>query len=54
MAEKGYHFLYLDLYVLGVDTYIVRDFSCEPNIYLSWSTLEIRVRLVPSKMFMPQ
>ena len=31
----------------------VRDLSCEPNIYLSWFTSEIRVRLVPSNMFQP-
>ena len=29
----------------------VRDLSCEPNIYLSQSTSEIRVRLAPSNMF---
>ena len=27
---------------------LVRDLSCEPNIYLSLSTSEIRMRLVPS------
>ena len=29
------------------------DISCKPNIYLSRSTSEIRVRLVPSNMFKP-
>ena len=27
--------LYLDLYVLGDDTLIIRDLSCKPNIYVS-------------------
>ena len=31
----------------------VRDLSCEPNIYVSWSTSELRVRLVPLSMFKP-
>ena len=35
----------------GVRALISWDLSCEPNIYLSWSTSEIRVRLVPSNMF---
>ena len=28
---------YLDLYVLGEDSWISQDLSCEPNIYVSWS-----------------
>ena len=31
----------------------VRDLSCKPNILMSWSTSEIRVRMVPSNMFKP-
>ena len=31
----------------------VRDLSCEPNIYVSWSTSEFRVRSVPLNMFKP-
>ena len=48
-----YHLSNLDLFVLGDQTssYSVRDRSGEPNIYVSWSTSEIRVRLVPSNMF---
>ena len=30
-----------------------KDLPCIPNIYVSWSTSEIRVRLVPSSMFKP-
>ena len=29
----------------------MKKFSCKPNIYVSWSTSEIRVRLVPSNIF---
>ena len=32
---------------------LVRDLSCEPNIYVSWSTSETRMRFVPSNMFSP-
>ena len=32
---------------------LVRDLSYEPNIYMSCSTSEIMVRLVPSKVFKP-
>ena len=42
-------FLSLDLYVLKV----VRDLPCDPNIYVSWSTSEIMVRLAPLNMFKP-
>ena len=31
----------------------VKDLSCESNIYLYWTTLEIRVRLVPSNIIKP-
>ena len=29
------------------------DISCEPNIYMSWSTTELKVRLVPLNIFKP-
>ena len=31
----------------------VRDLSCERNIYVSWSTSKLSVRLVPLNMFKP-
>ena len=31
----------------------VRDLSCKPNVYAFRSTSELRVRLVPLKMFKP-
>ena len=37
-------FLYFDLYVLGDDA-LIRGLPCNSNIYLSWSTSEIRVNL---------
>ena len=38
--------LYLDLYVPGDNALISQgSFSCQPNIYVSWSTSELRVRL---------
>ena len=37
-------FLYLDLYVLGDDVLI--SFLCKPNIYVSRSTFELRMRLM--------
>ena len=40
-------FLYLNLYFLGYDTSIIRDLSSDPNIYLSLSTSEISLMLVP-------
>ena len=40
-------FLYLYLYVLGDDALISWGLSCKPNIYVSSSTSELRVRLVP-------
>ena len=46
-------FLYLDLYVLGDDALISWGLSCKPNIYVSWSTSEIRVRLAPWNRFKP-
>ena len=42
-------FLYIDLYVL--EDY--RDLSCKLNIYLSLSTLEIRMRFVLTNIFKP-
>ena len=33
--------------------WIVRGLSCKPNIYVSWSTSELRVRLVPFDRFKP-
>ena len=39
--------LYLDLYVSGDDALI----SYKPNIYVSWSTSELRVRLAPLNRF---
>ena len=33
------------LNVLGDDEWIIRGLSCTPNIYVSWSTSELRVRL---------
>ena len=42
-----------DFYVLWDETSIRRDLLDEPNIYVSWSTSEIRVRLVPSNMCKP-
>ena len=41
--------LYLDLYILGD----VRAFSRKPNIYVSWSTSESRVRLAPLNRLKP-
>ena len=38
--------LYPDLYVLG-DAALIRGLLCKPNIYVSRSTTELRVRLVP-------
>ena len=39
-------FLYLYLYVLGDGVLIsYRDLSCKPNIYVYWSTCELRTRL---------
>ena len=32
---------------------ITRDHSCKPNIYVSWSTSELRVRLAPLNRFKP-
>ena len=43
--------VYLDLYVLGDDD--VRGLSCKPNIFVSWSTSELRVRLAPWNRFKP-
>ena len=40
-----FSFLYLDLYVLGDNSWISKDLSCKPNIYVSWSISELRVRL---------
>ena len=31
----------------------VRGLSCKPNIYVSWSTSELRVRLAPLNRFKP-
>ena len=31
----------------------VRGLSCKPNIYVSWSTFELRVRLAPLNRFKP-
>ena len=39
------HLYIIDLYVLGDDALLVRGLSCKPNIYMSWSTSELRVRL---------
>ena len=39
--------LYLDLYVLGDDALISKGNPCKPNIYVSLSTSELRVRLAP-------
>ena len=47
-----FFFLYLDLYLLGDDT-LIRDFLCEPNIYLSWSALEIRQNWCNQKCLSP-
>ena len=43
--------IFLDLYVIGDDAWIVRGLSCKPNIYVSWSTSELRVRLAPWNRF---
>ena len=32
---------------------IIRGLSCKPNIYVSWSTSELRVRLAPLNWFKP-
>ena len=40
--------LYFDLYVFGDDALI-----CKPNIYVSWTTSELRVRFVPWNGFKP-
>ena len=45
--------LYFDLYVLGDDALISYGFSCKPNIYVSWSTSELRLRLAPWNRFKP-
>ena len=45
--------LCLDLYVLGDDSLIVKGLSCKPNIYVSCSTSELRVRLAPLNRFKP-
>ena len=42
-------FLYLDLYILGDD----RRLSYKPNIYVSWSTSKLRMRLAPWNPFKP-
>ena len=34
-------------------TFVVRGLSCKPNIYVSWSTSELRVRLAPLNRFKP-
>ena len=39
--------LCLDLDVLGDDALISWGLSCEPDIYVSWSTSELMVRLTP-------
>ena len=43
------------LYLYLTQTYVALvwnlSMTCEPNIYVSWSTSEIKVRLVPSNMF---
>ena len=36
-----------DLYVFGDDSLIACGSSCKPNIYVSWSTSELRVNLAP-------
>ena len=33
--------------------WLVRGLSCKPNIYVSWSTSELRVRLAPLNRFKP-
>ena len=33
--------------------WLVRGLSCKPNIYVSWSTSELRVRLAPLNLFKP-
>ena len=38
---------------LGEALYIIQLFSCKPNIYVSWSTSELRVRLAPLNRFKP-
>ena len=43
----------LDLYVLGVDAWISKGSFTKPNIYVSWSTSELRVRLVLWTQFKP-
>ena len=45
-------------YLLFISCLYVQDgasksYSCKPNIYVSWSTSELRVRLVPLNMFKP-
>ena len=44
-------FIYLDLYVLGDDALISEVLLCKPNIYVSWSTSELRVRLASWNWF---
>ena len=46
-------FLYLDLYVLGDDALIIQGSSCKPNIYVLWSTSELRVGMAPWNQFKP-
>ena len=44
--------LYLDLYVLGDDA-LIRGLSCKPNIHVSLSKSELRVRLARLNRFQP-
>ena len=45
-------YIWICLYKEIINRY-VRDHLCKTNIYLSWSTSELRVRFVSSNMFKP-
>ena len=41
------------LFFISLLLHVVRGLSCKPNIYVSWSTSELRVRLAPLNRFKP-
>ena len=47
------HFYFLIYMYLEMNHGWCRDFSCKPNIYVSWSISELNVRLVPWNLFKP-
>ena len=48
------YLLYILIYMfLEIMHWWAWGLSCKPNIYVSWSTSELRVRLAPSNRFMP-